>query len=121
MQLDQSCFTVSPEPTRRQADSPPQLVGNLDRRMPFANKSPMLNEAGCNDSTAHTYVVNGDSQDANQACEKCCEAYYEWQDLQLPSETPGVHDGHFTTGEVFLKMLKDERGMSMDLIRMAYG
>lgn len=33
----------------------------------------------------------------------------------------GVHDGHFTTGEVFLKMLKDERRDAKDLVHMAYG
>ena len=115
---DQLRIADSPEPTRRMTETPPQHVGNLNRRMTFVQKASQ--ERGRSGSaTGHTFVVNGDCEANDQPCEKCCETYYEWQDLQLPSA--GVHDGHFTAGEVFVKMLRDERIHSKEQMAMAYG
>ena len=85
-------------------------------------------------------------EEVDMACEQCCRFYYEWNDEEdsqkdvdewssdvvkkgmahkknsgmFLAHVAGCHDANFTAGEVFLRMLRDERAHQIKATSVAY-
>ena len=54
------------------------------------------------------------------ACQHCTAHFYELNDDSTLKHQRGCHDANFTAGQVYLKMLKDERSNNLSLQKVAY-